>query len=748
MIKNILFNKLIWGVLLMLFFSSSALAQETYINFTNNPDDVLLKGMGQFFGTDGTNINAESGFSLTMQAMILAVLSPSIGAIIIYSIIHLITNTAGSGKVAVKDLGYLWLGKSVLGFALIFPTSTGWPAICMLVYYFFTFSVSLGGSMGNTFINNAPKNIIYNNEYSYSRLYPLLSKMVNANRCVLESNKYVEKMRTQGSLESFLSSVSSKRTVPSFSSTTATVVSGKETHFMISYGDKSGTFKIGRNLCSVVDYVLTTKSNDIDLSDNVLDSSNAPALEVIKTRFNQIHQQQLIELDKKAKQLAMYQMSDSFDLESYKSAFASAVQTYGSALQEAGNSLAQQYINTNNYSDIMKMGPSMYGTLPASMGIIQGSIQQAKDTLPEVSGVAVNNNGLKETGFGPVIIGSINASDNINNEVIGMIEPSRAIMKGDPQLTDADESTFTRLVVGPFADLINFQYLAKPANYMANPLFTSQQMGYEIIHGITGLSARFITLGLVTVPIPGISLFISWVGNSVVTPMIVGLLLPAVTLAYVVPLIPVVAWVGVVAGWCLGLIRSMFVMVLGLLTLMYPDPQGFVGKSGQLYLVLLEDMLRIPLSVAGLFLGWNLMPIIHYYITLNFTAVFNTNLTGFDGVTAGITNLIVYTLVTYGNIKACIALSSTLPDITLSLLGRTSQLMSSSVQEVSGAGDKAAGGLAQTTQAVATGIIARSPIGASTGKNKFQQHLRPGGSSSSLDFDGENRKKFGRKREN
>ncbi|MBS0895219.1 hypothetical protein JK211_14470 [Tatumella sp. JGM130] len=689
-----------------LLFSNTASALDIF-NFTNNSNDVLLEGMGHFFNTDGTTANASSAFTLMIKVIIESILLPSGMGGIIYAVIALTTSQAMTGKVALKNIGYSYPGKVLLCVTMLVPGFNGVPLIIILLYYCFTFSNALGTAVGNVAIDNAPKNSIMTNKYADDSLYPLLSKMVNANRCILESQNYIDKLDEQGTLNSFLAVVSSKNIKPNFTTTTGTVVDGNDvTHLMISYGDKSGAFVLGRNLCSTIDYEITSKSNNIDLNENIIDSVNAPKLQVIKQDFNQIHEQQLIALNQKALQLAQYQMSPGFNIDTYKTMFADATNSYANALTDEGNKLSQQFINNNNYSQIMKMGPAMYGALPSSMGIVQGEIQQEKDTLPTTSGVGINNVGLKDTGLGPVVIGAINSSDNINNTVMGELMPSTAITKGDVGQTDSNDSIFMRLAVGPILDLVNFRDIVSTTDFYSNPIFTEQQEGYKILKSIGGIEARFVTLGIVTLPIPGSSVAVNWIGSTFITPLVMGLWIPAILLTFLIPLMPVVMWLGVITGWILGLINSMCTVTVALITLVYPDPQGFVGRSGQIYLVFLEEIARIPFSVIGLFAGWSLLPITHYFIALNFTAIFNTKLTGFEGLITGVVEIVLYGLVSYANTKACLALSSKLPDVMLSLLGRTSQLMSSSVSDISNSVDKASGAVATGVTAITAGARA------------------------------------------
>ena len=91
------------------------------------------------------------------------------------------------------------------------------------------------------------------------------------------------------------------------------------------------------------------------------------------------------------------------------------------------------------------------------------------------------------------------------------------------------------------------------------------------------------------------------------TPILIGvlsLLIPGITIAYVLPMIPYVMWMAGVAGWIILVCEAMIAVPLWMLAHMTVGGDGLHGRGVEGWALLFNVVFRPTLMVIGLFLGY------------------------------------------------------------------------------------------------------------------------------------------------
>ncbi|RZA21549.1 MAG: hypothetical protein EOP02_17080, partial [Proteobacteria bacterium] len=83
-----------------------------------------------------------------------------------------------------------------------------------------------------------------------------------------------------------------------------------------------------------------------------------------------------------------------------------------------------------------------------------------------------------------------------------------------------------------------------------------------------------------------------------------GLLVPGLTIAYVLPMIPFLIWLAGVAGWLILVCEAVIAVPLWMLAHMTMRGEGLHGKATEGYSLIFNVLFRPVLMLLGLFLGY------------------------------------------------------------------------------------------------------------------------------------------------
>lgn len=198
-----------------------------------------------------------------------------------------------------------------------------------------------------------------------------------------------------------------------------------------------------------------------------------------------------------------------------------------------------------------------------------------------------------------------------------------------------------------------------------NPVITVHTLGKKILYWIQNVIDKLI----------GGEMSQMGVFGSFATILVLGLLMPAVTMVYYIPLLPFILWMGSLIGWIVLVAQALFGTPLWMLAHLMPDKESFVGRQGQGYMLILSLFLRPILMVIGYVFSLQLLIPVGKLINAFFgftalTVLGGTNLIWLIGVFA-VTG--IYAMVMQNTVKKIFSLIHVFPDSLLQWFGGQDQ---------------------------------------------------------------------------
>jgi hypothetical protein len=100
--------------------------------------------------------------------------------------------------------------------------------------------------------------------------------------------------------------------------------------------------------------------------------------------------------------------------------------------------------------------------------------------------------------------------------------------------------------------------------------------------------------------------------------LLMGLLIPGLTIAFVLPMIPWVMWMAGVMGWLILVCEAVIAVPLWMLAHMTMQGEGLHGRANEGYALLFNVLFRPTLMLFGLFLGYFIFSSISFLIRQTF----------------------------------------------------------------------------------------------------------------------------------
>jgi hypothetical protein len=100
--------------------------------------------------------------------------------------------------------------------------------------------------------------------------------------------------------------------------------------------------------------------------------------------------------------------------------------------------------------------------------------------------------------------------------------------------------------------------------------------------------------------------------------LLMGLLIPGLTIAFVLPMIPWVMWMAGVMGWLILVCEAVIAVPLWMLAHMTMQGEGLHGRANEGYGLLFNVLFRPTLMLFGLFLGYFIFSAISFLIRQTF----------------------------------------------------------------------------------------------------------------------------------
>lgn len=233
-----------------------------------------------------------------------------------------------------------------------------------------------------------------------------------------------------------------------------------------------------------------------------------------------------------------------------------------------------------------------------------------------------------------------------------------------------------------------------------NPLVAQQEFGQNIMIGLETVIG-ILSVGS-AIPIIG-----SAVGPIAISflPFLFGLLVSAMAITFYLPMLPFIIWIGNLIGWIVMICQAMLGIPLWLVAFMRNDTDGFVGRTGQGYLLILEGFLRPTLMIFGLFFAFNLMlpviNIVNFFFGFVMDSIYS-NTSKMLGLCFFVFTVVIYAVITNKILVILFNLIETIPDKILTWMGsNVNSLMSNSGKDLD---NHVSAGTQRTTGAVVGGV--------------------------------------------
>lgn len=392
-----------------------------------------------------------------------------------------------------------------------------------------------------------------------------------------------------------------------------------------------------------------------------------------------------------------------------------AVDTYVSAVEIAANGYANG--DHSPFAGIVAasqdQGWILAGAWFTKLAMMNQSLNDAVNATP--SAVAVWQLGENFKYFStiqakigtvrPEIIAALNISVPDNSS------DSKDDSKGKATQSSENGSKIVQWVVQVFTGLD----LETLQNSTKHPMLVLQDAGNRMI---TAWSVA--TTGLMAIlTVTGISVLGNhWDGGPVVFTLIgfaflpiAGLVTLGFTLAYLLPNLPFLMWIGIILGWLIMCVEAILAAPLWAVMHLHPSGDDLTGRGGNGYMLLLGLLLRPALTIFGLIAALVLTEVMGEFVNkIFFSVFFSGSGSGLVTILSVVFSLTVYTSAMVQLFRKTFSLMHVIPDQLMRWIGGGQEQMG-----------QYAGGMAEAGQkGVQAAGTASSFLGEKTAQNAGQ----------------------------
>lgn len=214
-----------------------------------------------------------------------------------------------------------------------------------------------------------------------------------------------------------------------------------------------------------------------------------------------------------------------------------------------------------------------------------------------------------------------------------------------------------------------------------NPLVAQQAVGAWILGIAQSIFAVLVTGA--AIPVLGDS----FIGATLAfLPFVLSVIVAAMVIVFYLPMLPFIIWIGNLIGWIVMLFQAMLGIPIWLVSFMRNDSDGFVGKTGQGYLLILEGFLRPSLMIFALYFAFYLLVPVVKIVNFFFLFVTNSiysNVSSFFAVCYYIFTIVIYAVLLNKIMVILFNLIESIPDKILTWIGsNVNSIMSNSGKEL------------------------------------------------------------------
>lgn len=622
-------EKIVFSILLAqsLMFAGSAQAQTSSGGlFTPSSGDISVMMLSKLFGGLVGNGGADPLKDLisTFNGAILAIG----GILVAYTIFAGTIGTAHDGEMLGKKFSSVWVPiRTALGTALVIPVN-GYCGMQMLVMWLVLQGIGLADTVWASLVqgNALTTGVINNASVKTPEITNLANAMLKASVC-LRANTLNESTFDLGSRATWTryqvgNQLNYGVEGSVFSSTSCGVVN------LLDENLPPEVTYTGSEFGSIAETVGKTKDNI-----EIIKAHNAAALEMASymdsVAQNLVILQKTGNSDQVVSNVAAYPPNSLTEAtKNYNTKVTQAVLAY-----YASNDKDGQSIKDNAARDGWIMAGAWFIKLSSQMS----KATQALSTTPKGSANdSITSLSQKYADVNKVLANTdlMLAKDTMNQKN-GVAQQNSSDGSGVSGIW----SKFARFL-GEFATGIDIAKLGDSTS--VHPIIQMKQMGDEMVSGslafIGGLIGIWAGLGTIfgnagmklmgaDIGFLSAAMFISPIAFT----MFGGMLTLGFFLAYYIPMIPFLIWLGCLVGWFIMVMEAIIAAPLWAVMHLHPNGDDVTGRGGQGYMLVLGLLVRPTLMIFGLACALILSMVLGQFINSIFYDVFRMSRAG-DGI--------------------------------------------------------------------------------------------------------------------
>lgn len=731
-------------VLLMSYSSQTYAMADLFNPIAKNSDYLIEKILKPVFGYD-MGVDYEDNPFSSFSRVFLSGLVILAAILLIYNVAQSTIETANAGEMMGRKQALTWAtARSIVGVGILFPIGkSGLCAIQYIILYMAAQGVLFADSAWEAFTATSLKGNIYVSPTVKKTVLQNVKTLFLAQSCV-DSAKRNATTLINGSTPNWGMKPSNPIGIeydmlhPDYNEIAASVGAmgggspsyNKSINYIYSYGDMNNKNEEYKNICGqfslkkeaeeVTGYSNSSKMSPSDLikREKLIETTE------IKNKIKDIHVELLNQLvaNKIPTLSKMYYENLKTNSDKMPTLLRNELQKivndYVSAIKTKGLSLSN---DADNYKTIVKAmqreGIAGAGSWFFKLSSMSNEINNVINEVPliEITNNLLTDNLNKEDLIGlnnrerlkqlsPTIISDLSqakafldfSAANVNiSSTGGNIKEKNNSKEADKIMTSALE---TSGIDEAFKATMGFKEnrndLGLLADEAENPLVQIQLLGNRLLNTAIVLMISLATLigaggyitGNAAAALTGSALAFSVV-VSLLTPLISAILfaifIPSIMMAFYIPMIPFILWIGSLIGWIVLIVEALFGGPMWAVTFLSPDPNGFVGKTGQGYMLILTLFLKPVLMVLGfvsaLFLLTPIGKLLNDFFEIASATI---KATQFSGFIAWIAMLVIYCIVMNKVVMQIFGLIHKVPDSLLQWIGGGGQQLGQYAQGI------------------------------------------------------------------
>jgi conjugal transfer/type IV secretion protein DotA/TraY len=345
------------------------------------------------------------------------------------------------------------------------------------------------------------------------------------------------------------------------------------------------------------------------------------------------------------------------DLNQLMSVLTNATRDYTTRLTSAAQTITQQLRSSlqtggaaglakssSNQTQLSALGWTGAGAYYLEFARLNGQTLSLLSAVPQVTPPSYDGFGPSlSSDLAPLVQSSTAFLTTMSNYVTtqdGMNQPGGQgdLFSGATPGTDGSgiiEQVFRRLHLNDYVLQLIQTAIAPTGNQWTDPFSALMGLGDLMVTvavaamGLAALAAsgtastaaaafQILTLNFTGAGLTAAAHFLMTFLGTPIFALLLGLLIPGLTIAFVLPMIPWVMWMAGVMGWLILVCEAVIAVPLWMLAHMTMQGEGLHGRASEGYALLFNVLFRPVLMLFGLFLGYFIFASISFLIRQTF----------------------------------------------------------------------------------------------------------------------------------